>query len=124
MTEPELSITELNSLLVPANLADLTTAQQNNILGSNEALRGAYIKFFYDLQYKANKYKPCGPPVTALYMFKSDGDIIGLSGCQQIGLYFYFISNKSTGLSRLIAQSFKIQEQLQLQRLRSVNNPT
>lgn len=123
MTDPTISVVQLNQILVLEPLAGKTNAQQDALLRTNPRFRNYYINLFYQLMYRANQKNPFRT-LSRLFVLKTNGKQIGLSARQQVGLYFYFISQQQSGASRLVQKSQIIEQQIRLLRLRSVNNPT
>lgn len=123
MSNPNISVKELNTLLIPTIFYKKSVAQQDAILRTNSVARTYLHNLYYTLMYRANR-KNASRTLSRLKLLKTNGKQIGLSANQQINLYFYFNSQQQSGLSRLVKKARIIEQQIKLYRSRSVNNPT
>jgi hypothetical protein len=122
MTNPALSASELNTLLIPKDLVGKTNSQQDIILNRNGSVRIYLFNLFFTLQQKANQRNPLRTlpqyPVNT-----STGKIFSLTAKQQVSLYYFVLSRQTNGLGRLLLKSRLIQDRIKLWQSRGINNP-
>lgn len=121
MTDPSLTACQLNIRLIPKSLSGLSQEQQNVILRTNSILRSQLISLFWNLQMTNNRSTREGGML--LYVIDSKDKRFGLLVRQQIALYHYLISNKSSGLARLIHQAQQYQNIMNQKIRRTINEP-
>lgn len=105
----------LNTLLVPAFMANLTPQQQLLLITTNDAVREAFIGVFHRLQRAVNNVF-----VSKVNCYEMPWAIVGpniiLNIAEQISLYNYLASNRSSGLAYLVFNAQRIQGTLDRQR--------
>jgi len=121
MTNPLLTAFQLNTRLVPQALVNLSVPKQNMVLCMNCSLRDELIKLFWNLQVSANRATQGGGML--LNVNDSSGKNFGLMVRQQLSLYHFLLSSRSTGLARLIHQAKIYQNQINRARRRCINEP-
>ena len=121
MTDPSLSASQLNTRLVPKLLAGLNPYQQNKIIRTNGNIRSELIRLLWNLKHVADKSTQGGGML--LYVKDSSGKLFGLLVRQQVAMYHYLVSTNSTGLARLVHQSFYCQNLINLHIRRTINEP-
>lgn len=122
MSNPSLNAKQLNQLLIPKTLIGKTATQQIQILNRNAGgERTSILNTFFILQGSANRIPRRNQ---LLYLRTSTGTSFALNAAQQISLYYYLISNRTTGLAYLLFQSRQIQAKVDRMRQRAINSPS
>lgn len=120
MTDPSLSTSQLNIRLIPKLLSGLTPNRQNKIIRTNGNIRSELIRLLWNLKHVADKSTQGG---MLLYVKDSSGKLFGILVRQQVAMYHYLVSTNSTGLARLVHQSFYYQNLINLHIKRTINEP-
>lgn len=121
-TNPSLNAAQLNLLLVPKFMVGKSTKVQNGMLMRDfNGVRSALCNLFYQLQHKANKGNLT--TIRQLTLLTNTGSKFTLSAAQQVSLFRFISSNRSTGLASLVFRAQQFVVCINRAKSRCINQP-